>query len=195
MIPAHQCLGADDLHALVQVARLVVHLQLLLGKRDAQFLFALEPLVQPLIHLATIGTPGSPACFLCLVQRNVGATQQFVGLVGIVGRQGDADAGADIDLLVFVDKGRAEGLDDAVAETVDIGVFAHSVERDDELVTAQPRHEVAVAGVLAQAGCHADQYFVASGVTEGVIHRFEAVQVDVEQCQCRAATKRRQILI
>lgn len=49
--------------------------------------------------------------------------------------------------------------------------------------------------MLAQAGCHADQYFVASGVTEGVIHRFEAVQVDVEQCQCRAATKRRQILI
>ena len=106
--------------------------------------------MQALIHLPAVGAPGASAGVLGLVERDVGAAQQFIGLVGVGRCQRHADAGADADLLILVDERSAQRINDSVAQPIDIVVFAHAMEHDDELVAAQARHQVAIAGALAQ---------------------------------------------
>ena len=97
-------------------------------------------------------------------------------------------------MLILVDEGGTDRLNDAFAQVVDICGFTDPMKRDDEFVTPQSRHEVAVTGVLTQARRNSDQDLIAGRMTKGVVHRLEAVEVDVEQGQDRAATRRCQVL-
>ena len=73
-----------------------------------------------------------------------------------------------------------------------VGAF----QQDDELVTAESSHGVAVAHACAQPFGNGAQQFVTGGVTEAVVERLEVVDVDKHQrqasllrraCECRAS--------
>ena len=67
------------------------------------------------------------------------------------------------------------------------------LEQHDELVAAQPGHQVAVAGRAPQPGGQLDEHDVAGVVAEAVVDRLEAVEVEQQQRRRgpRAAPARR----
>ena len=99
MLPAHQRLDADQATGLEVVNRLVIHPQLLLLQRPAQFEGGLDPLLGVGGQLFGVkGVAIAPGA-LGLEQRRVGVAQQLLGAQGIAGEQADTDAGVDEQLM------------------------------------------------------------------------------------------------
>ncbi|MNM65654.1 hypothetical protein D3C81_771100 [compost metagenome] len=74
-------------------------------------------------------------------------------------------------------------VDQAGAKAVDFVAAVHAVHYQDKLVTAQAGHQITVAGRFTQAGGDFQQHRVAGGMAEGVVDRFETVQVQQQQRQ------------
>jgi hypothetical protein len=104
------------------------------------------------------------------------------------GEQADPDAGADVDLGLVDDERLRERLIDPLRDrlgpqhrAVGPGLVAVEVgEEQQELVAAATRHEVGLAGRLAETLRHRDQQAVAGDVAERVVHQAEVDQVDAE---------------
>src|SRR6202008_3650785 len=110
MIPAQQRLEARDLAGLQQQDRLIMDLELAVGDRLAQVELEQAARLQPLVHLALEEAMGAAAVALGEVERHVGVLQQQVGVDAVVGRDGDADAGADYDVAALDVVGPADQL-------------------------------------------------------------------------------------
>jgi hypothetical protein len=63
-------------------------------------------------------------------------------------------------------------------------------EHRDELVATKPADEVVAANAFLHAPRGLDQRLVADGVPEGVVDRFEAVEVDEQHADAAAAALR-----
>ena len=63
--------------------------------------------------------------------------------------------------------------------------FAHQ----DELVAAQARHQIALAGAGLQAQRHFGQYLVTEGMAMLVVDRLEAIEVDQQHRQWLAVAQ------
>ncbi|MNO85860.1 hypothetical protein D3C76_772420 [compost metagenome] len=85
-------------------------------------------------------------------------------------------------LLLEVDR-LVQIVDQARAKAVDFVAAVHAVHDQDELISAQARHQVTVTGRFAQAGGDFQQHRIAGGMAEGVVDRLEAVQVEQQQAQ------------
>ena len=77
------------------------------------------------------------------VHRDVGIAEQVVRAIPFVATGGDADAGADRELLAFDRHGHLEGLEEPLANRQGPVQVGHVVEQDRELVAAQSRRHVA----------------------------------------------------
>ena len=99
MVPAQQRLEAGDLAARDVDERLVVQLELVGEQRLAQIELEPAALLHLRVHFRLEEVVGAAALGLGAVERHVGVAQQLVGLVAVGRRHGDADAGADDDLV------------------------------------------------------------------------------------------------
>ena len=99
------------------------------------------------------------------------------------GKEADADAGGDDDLVLADANGLGDGGEEFFADIFGVLVGAKIGEEDNELVSAHAADGVGLAhagfesfGDLAEDG-------VSGLVAEGVVHAFEVVEVDHEDCE------------
>jgi hypothetical protein len=99
VVPAQQCLGADN-SAAIQYLGLVVELKLGADERRAQASLDREALVGSVLQLGLIERYRAAAILFGLVHGGIRAVQQLRSVVPIGGKQGDADADGQVIVVV-----------------------------------------------------------------------------------------------
>ena len=182
MLPARQCLEADDLALGDAVARGSLRLEgereLAVLDRHREVLMQHAAIADLLVHLRLEKADRAARFLLGAEQRRAGVGEQrgAVGAVVREDRHAGGDTGADraaVD-LEFLGDGIADLL--RQRETC-LRLFA--IDDQAELVAGQARHHAAARGVLEPLG-HLDQKLVAVRVTEDVVDLLEAVEVDAQ---------------
>ncbi len=113
MVPAHQRLEAADLVAGEVDERLIVELEFAVEHRLAQVEFEAAARLHLRVHLRLEEVIGAAAFALGAIERHVGVAQELIGLAAVGGRNGDAEAGADDDLMAEHVEGLRDRFDDA----------------------------------------------------------------------------------
>ena len=94
---------------------------------------------------------------------------------------GDADRGADRDVLAGDIIGRADGGDDALRQRHHLRRVIADAGRDHrEFVAAEPRHQIAAAQRMRQPQRDVADQFVAGRMAERVIDVLEMVEIDIK---------------
>ena len=189
--PARERLDADRAAALELDHGLVDEPQLVALERVAQVGLELDARQQRGAHRRLVGRGAVAARLLGAVHREVGVAQQLVGAQRGVAGVGDADRGADEDLLALHVEGPAHGGDDARRRRAS-GCTPRAVvlEQHGELVAAEARRGVRRARAVGQARGRGAQELVAGGVADAVVDGLEAVEVDEEHAQLGLAAGR-----
>ncbi|MNG96512.1 hypothetical protein D3C79_555820 [compost metagenome] len=177
MLPAQQGFDRDDTQVAQAIARLVVQDEFLILQGAAQVVLQLSAVLDLLVHFGGKVAPGVLAIGLGLVQTDVGAADQLTGIVALAASLGDANAGADAQLLAGEFDGLLQQVDQACAEAVYFAAVVHAVQHQDEFVISQAGDQVDVAGGVTQSRGHFLQDRIPGGVAEGVVDRLEVVQV------------------
>ena len=115
-----------------------------------------------------------------MVKSHVGVADQFVAVDAVVRRQGNADAGADFNVVAVDRIGFADGGDQPFRETRGVARNRQDALDDRELVASEPRDRVAFAGDGFDSRRDFLQQLVAKGVPQRVVDHFEMVQVEIE---------------
>mmetsp|Transcript_6689 Transcript_6689/g.27999 ORF Transcript_6689/g.27999 Transcript_6689/m.27999 type:complete len:689 (+) Transcript_6689:1417-3483(+) len=186
VLPAHQRLGADDA-ALLQVdLGLQVQAQLVGLDRMAQLGQQRQRLLAACVQLGVID---QAAALLGLggIHGQLGAAQQQVDVLAMLGKQGDADAGAQVDGFVVDLQRLLEVLQDGQGRLAG-GARVGLGQQHRELVARQPReHRMGRRAQRLQALGHALQQPVPDLVAEHVVDMLEAVQVQHQHGARRVA--------
>jgi hypothetical protein len=110
--------------------------------------------------------------------------------VPVVGVEGDADAGLELEQHVGEREGLDERVVDAAGQRHRRAVRPEPWQQDGELVTAEPRHEVVGAQHASQPGGDEQEQLVADPVAEGVVDLLKAVEVEDAQRKWFGASDR-----
>ena len=116
MAPAHQRLGAAALPLADVDDGLVVQLEFVAQQRAPHVLFELAAVARLRLHGGLEEAIAVAAFGFRLVEREVGMAHERVGVVGVLRRQRDADAGADDDLAAIDVVRLGEARQDAVGQ-------------------------------------------------------------------------------
>ena len=135
-LPAQERLRPGNPSGPQRDLRLVVQDELVLVDGGAQIGVEDEACARAPIHIGGIETEDLAAVVLCPVHRKVAVAQQLLH-VGAVGRvHGDADAGAERDLLAGVRPGLVDGLQNAVGHVYRVFVARDAGLQDRKFVAA-----------------------------------------------------------
>ena len=99
------------------------------------------------------------------------------------GANGDADAGADHDMMAGNLEWRVEQFDQPLGEC---GRIDRSVDRsldDGEFIAAEPRHGIGLARTLPAAAADGLQQRIADRMAERVVDRLELIEIEAQQRQ------------
>jgi hypothetical protein len=142
------------------------------------------------VHVGGVEAEDLAAVVLCPVHRQVAVAQQLLH-VGAVGRvHGDADAGAERDLLAGMRPGLVDRVQNAVGHVDGVFVARDARLQDRKFVAAKAGDRVDVAHDRAQPVGDLDEELVADLVTETVVDVLEAVEIDeVERKRAVAAAR------
>ena len=177
VLPAQQGFDRDDTQVAEAVAWLVMQLEFLVAQGPAQVVFQLAAVLDLLVHFGGKVAPGILAIGFGLVQGDVGAADQFAGIETLGAGLSDADTDPDVQRLAVIADGLLQQANQACAETVDFAAVVHAAEDHNEFVAAQACDQVAIAGSVAQARRHFLQHRIPGAMAEGVVDRFEVVQI------------------
>ena len=177
VVPAQQRLGADDRAGRRFIFGLVVQHELAALLRQPQVVQQLDLFVRVGVHRRLEEAVAGAAQALGVIHGGVGVGQQRVGVLAVVGIDGDAHAGCHQHFVAVDRHGPRDGVDQAVGHAGGVGRFAHFAQ-DDEFVAAQSRNGVLGAQSLADALRQVDEQRVAGMVAVGVVDRLETVQVE-----------------
>src|SRR6267378_174556 len=101
MIPAQQRLAAADTIVAEIDDRLVFDLELAVPERLAQVLLKLAARMHQRIHHRLEEAIGAAALRLGAVKREIGALEELIGVMTVIGRYRNPDAGADLDVVTI----------------------------------------------------------------------------------------------
>ena len=160
---------------------LVVHAELVAGVERAAQVAEQDQLRRRVRVAVGLVDAHAAATGLRDVHRDVGALEQRLDVVGVVGQEREADRGLDVQHEAVDDVGLGERTEHALGEHRAVVDAAHRLEQDRELVTAEARHGVGLAHDLAQPVGDLDQQGVAAVVAERVVDLLEPVDVEQQQ--------------
>ena len=141
------------------------------------------------IHRRVVDAGAVAAFVFGAIERHVGVTQNVAGIVGAAVDHGDADRGADDDVVAVDRVGRADRGDDAPGDRLQrIGIRGAGGD-DGEFVAAEPGDEIVAAHDAAEALRDVENQLVADVVAERIVDVLEVVEVDVEHGRRRAAAR------
>ena len=188
MIPAHQGFEGDDDVAGDVADRLVIDLELVALQRRAQVEFQNPPRLGARVHSGLEEAIGAAAVRLGAVEREIGLLQQFVGVLAVLGRQRDADADADDELVAADIVGRGNLLDHVAGEHGHGRRLAIAAElHDREFVAAEPCHRVVLGDAFAEPAGDFLQQRVADRMAERVVDVLEMIEIEAEHRELIAA--------
>ena len=186
IVPADQGLDADDGAILEADLGLVVQGELVLVQGPAQAAFDGQPLGGLGGHGRREEMEGVAPPSLAVIHGHVGATDQGFDGGAVFRVHGDADGGGD-DHLLAVDGAAAGNRLDQVHRHPGSGIgVTHFLEQDQEFVAALAADRVAAAHAGADALGRLLEQPVPGAMAQGIVHRLEAVQVDMQHRQSLA---------
>ena len=186
VLPAQQHLEAGDLAAADLGLRLVDEVHLAPCHGMAQVVLQEPALAYLQAHLGLEEAVGAATLRLGAVERRVRVAQQRGGFVGVIGVEGNANAGRDLGAAARVGLARAQRLQDALRQASGRrGVLAG--HQDGELVAAEPRHHLGVVELGRDDAGDGLQHRVSGGVAEQVVDLLEAVEVEAEHRELAVA--------
>ena len=185
MAPAQQRFGAGQALAVATELRLVIQDEFVLLQRMAQIAFQFQTLQRTGVHVGLIELEVVLAAFLGVVHRRVGVLHQLAEFIAVLRTQGDADTGGDEELAALKHERPHQAgenllgdMNRPVQRQFAIGAM---LQQQGEFVAAHARHGVVVIDAGQQARGHVLEHAVAGGVAEGVVDRFETVEVEEHQ--------------
>ena len=179
MFPAQQRLEAGELGRVEPHLRLEHQMEFVGFQRAAQIMFQRVPAARLFFHFGLEQLIGAAPLGLGLVQREVGAFHQLVGVEPVVGRDRDADGDADMDRLVLQRRRMTDDLDQASCQPLRRLRLRSALEHG-EFVAAETRDGVVLADILLQPRRDPAQQPVAGGVAEAVVDGLEIVEVEAQ---------------
>ncbi len=180
MRPAAERLDADHGLAALVDDRLIQQSQAVVLDRLAQVGFQQLAVGQVGIHRRVVDAGAVAAFVLGAVERHVGIAHDVGGAAAVAVDDGDADRGADHDVLAADRVGRADRGDDALRQRHHLHAVVADRGDHREFVAAEPRHQVAAAQRVRQPQRHVADQLVADRMAERVVDVLEMVEVDVE---------------
>ena len=123
------------------------------------------------------------AGLLGLIHGLGGVAQQRVGIAVVLRKEGDAEAGRELERILAEGDGRGGDIEQALE---DVFAFAGTVDVGDhraEFVAAKTRQGIAFTQGVAQAVGEGDEQLVAGFVSVQVVDILEAVDVKIDQHQ------------
>ena len=184
--PAQQHLGTR--HAVVSQHQLRLEHQLQLLARDglAQLALQLQALVDGNLHLRGEEMQGIAPGMLGPVHGGIGLLENVRGLLQAQRVQGDADTGADRQLMAVDQATAVQAAQQFLAHCCGLlgnrlRFMAQRFEQHHELVTAETRQGIFSAQLTSQACGHFDQKGIANQMTEAIVDRLEVIQIDEQQ--------------
>jgi len=141
MVPPHEGLEADDITRRHVDLGLVVQDEFPVDDGAAHLVLDLEALARPVTEVGLVELAAAASPLLRLVHGKVRVAEEVFGAVCRLGH-GDAHAGAHHDLLAAHDEGRAQGVDEPLADLHRLRLVAVG-EEDGELVATQAGEGVA----------------------------------------------------
>ena len=180
MAPADQRLEPAHLAGLDAHQRLVEELEFLLRERLAKVELERPARLHQRVHRGLEEAVAGAALGLRAVERDIGVLEQLIGVEPVGGRDRDADAGADDELLAADLEGEAKLVDEAGGERGGACRLADIALDDRELVAADAGDGVGLADEPAHARRGGAQQRIAGGVALRVVDALELVEVEPE---------------
>lgn len=178
MPPAHQRLEAADVVPGDVDDGLIVELELARRKRPAQVVLQGARGLHLHVHRLLEEAHGAAPVALGAIEGKIRVPDEIVGRDAVGGAHGDADRGADDDLVTVDVVGFAQQRDDAVGEDGGIGRAGDGDLDDGELVAPHAGNRVGLAHEGAQPRGHHAEQTVAGGVAEHVVDALEVVEIE-----------------
>ena len=187
VLPAQQRLERHHALGLDVDDRLVVHVELPRGQRRAQRRLDRDALLQALVHAGAEELEVVAAAILGLVHGGVGVAQQLAHVRTIVRVERNPDAHRGHERAAVHHHRRRERVVDAAGGLAHLVGALDGLEDDDELIPAHAHHHVLGAHRGADALRHGLQELVAGLVAARVVDVLEAVEVQEQNREHRAA--------
>ncbi|MCY1409390.1 hypothetical protein D9M71_247390 [compost metagenome] len=185
LLPAHQRLHADYLLAGQPDYGLVVQDELAVAQGLAQLGLQRQPADGQVMHAVVEEFEAVLAQGLGAVHGQVRMAEDFFRRFVAQGAGGDADAGADVELLAIDQEGRFQGAHQALGDQRRGVGSIDAVQQDGEFIAAHPRQRVALPQAGAESRGDLDDEQVAGQVAQAVVDQLEAVEVDEQHREGR----------
>src|SRR5579859_1491876 len=122
---------------------------------------------------------------LHIVEREIGALQQFLGVYSVLRRQRNTDARIDVGLLAVEVKGLGNSLDDPAPECDCTLMLTRPALLDNrELVAAEARQHIRFPKRGLQASGDLHQQLVSGGMPERVVDGLESIKIQHQYGNC-----------
>ncbi len=129
------------------------------------------------------------------VERHVGAGEKLLGGLGVMGRQGNADAGFGMQTMAQHVVRAADVLQYAAGEIVGEVLAIHPHLQDGKLVTAEAADHVARTQAALQPAGHALQQAISHEVAVPVVDLLEVVEIEPQQREALAGIIRFELVL
>ena len=180
VLPAQQCFDADHFMAGIADLGLVDQIELIALQRTAQVLVEFTTHTHFAVQAGDIELVAIARAGLGQHHRLLGLLQQFLGIVTIVGKQGDADGCTQADALLTELQGRGQVVEYRLCELrCLVGLIDPGLDQG-ELITAQSGEAAQAPAVGAQTVGNRHQQTVTGLVTELLVYFLEVVQAAAE---------------
>jgi len=195
MAPAQQGFRADDGAAGHVEGGLELQHEFIPAQGGAQVLFQAGPFDDLRMHVRIEKLEIVAPAFFRVVHGDIGVVQQRVDGVAIAGKDGHADRGRHLQLVVAQLIGLRDGLQQAGRHVRRLVDAAHFGQDDDEFVAAVAADRVDAAHAAHQAPRHFLEQQIAHVMAHAVIDVLEMVEIQVQDGQhAQLAPRRRQRL-
>ncbi len=179
MAPAHERLERVDAAVLQRHDRLIPDVDLAAADRELQVEGKPALFPQAVVEPRLVRRVRPALVLLCRVHGEVGVPDQILGRERLRARQRDSDARVDARLS----RRQRERDDERVVQPLRgllRNLFVGVLDQHGELVAAEPRRKIAGAHDALDARADLREQLVAHVMAPAVVHRLEAVEIDVQ---------------
>ncbi len=117
------------------------------------------------------------------VHRLIGVFEQVLAMAGVIGEEGNADAGRDVALLAVEIVGGTQGVQNRADNRFDMDGLTDIGQHHRELVPSEPGNDVPLAHTFSDSPRRLPKQQIPLAVPQGVVDLFEAIQVDKKHRQ------------
>ncbi len=178
MAPADQRFQADHKAGFQVDLRLIMQLELVVADGSLQGDTQPDTAQGGAVHIRPVKLVALSAGLFRLIHGGIGIAHQFVRVFGIIGEQGNPDAGRDSGGIGADHDGLGNTFDDLAGHGGGRDGAVQIGDQGDKFITAQAGHCIAIAQAFTDAAGHRFQHRVPGLVSHRVVDEFKPVQID-----------------